>query len=298
MEPRRGNNSFGAGIALVVDDLGRAGRMARASRTCWTGSRVEFRDSHWGSPETHDQTHGDVLRVSRVLQLPGPEIFEIDPANRLLASQSPRRLDAEFIRDNVRLSISGLLNEDLGGPSAHPYQPPGYYANLQFPDREYQADKDEREYRRGVYMHWQRTFLQPMLANFDAPSRDECTGTRNISNSPQQALTLLNDPTFVEAARVFAAKVLAAPKRDDDRRFDLVYEDALARPAKPEERTLSLEQFLALQRGYYQAHPDDAKKLAHAGIAPASKNIAEPELAAWTQVCRVVLGLHETITRY
>src|SRR5205085_962792 len=147
-----------------------------------------------------------------------PELKEIDPNNRLLACQSPRRLEAEFVRDNA-LTIAGLLNEDIGGPSAYPYQPAGYYANLQFPDRDYYADKDEGQYRRGVYTHWQRTFLQPMMANFDAPSREECACARNISNTPQQALTLLNDPTFVEAARVFAQGLLVHSEFSDEGRL-------------------------------------------------------------------------------
>src|SRR6185503_13342149 len=152
-----------------------------------------------------------------------PELKEIDPGNRLLASQNPRRLEAEFVRDNA-LFIAGLLNEDLGGPSAHPYQPAGYYANLQFPDRDYYPDKDDRQYRRGVYSHWQRTFLQPMLANFDAPSREECVASRNVSNTPQQALTLLNDPSFVEASRAFAEKVLSSKNSSDDARLEFAGE--------------------------------------------------------------------------
>ena len=227
---------------------------------------------------------------------PRPEIKEMDPNNRLLASQSPRRLEAEFVRDNA-LFVAGLLNPEVGGPSAHPYQPPGYYANLQFPDRDYQADSDDRLYRRGVYTHWQRTFLHPMLANFDAPSREECVAARNVSNTPQQALTLLNDPTFVEAARVFAAKLLSSKRESDDARLDLAYEDALARPIRPEEQK-SLERFLELQREHYRANSDEAQKLVRVGRAPESKDVAETELAAWTQVCRVVLNLHETITRY
>jgi hypothetical protein len=225
-----------------------------------------------------------------------PELHEIDPSNRLLASQSPRRLDAEFVRDNA-LAIAGLLNLDIGGPSAHPYQPAGYYANLQFPDRDYIPDKDEREYRRGIYMHWQRTFLQPMLANFDAPSREECIANRNAANTPQQALTLLNDPSFVEAARVFAQKILSQPKTNDAEKLERVYQKALCRSPKEKERD-SLLTFLAEQRDYYRAHPEDAKKLDQAGIAPRRESMDAQELAAWVNVCRVVLNLHETITRY
>jgi hypothetical protein len=225
-----------------------------------------------------------------------PELKEIDPNNRLLASQTPRRLEAEFVRDNA-LSIAGLLNDEIGGPSAHPYQPAGYYANLQFPDRDYYAEKDERQYRRGVYAHWQRTFLQPMLANFDAPSREECTAARIVSNTPQQALTLLNDPTFVEASRVFAVKVLASDCKSDDQRIDWAFERALARDAKQKEKQ-SLLKFLTVQREHYQADDQGAAKLIKIGNAQAKKDKDQSELAAWTQVCRVILNLNETITSY
>jgi hypothetical protein len=225
-----------------------------------------------------------------------PELKEIDPNNRLLACQSPRRLEAEFVRDNA-LAIAGLLNEEIGGPSAHPYQPAGYYANLQFPDRDYHADQDDRQYRRGVYTHWQRTFLQPMLANFDAPAREECVANRIISNTPQQALTLLNDPTFVEAARVLAMRVLAASLSADGQRIDWIYERGFSRPARANEKE-SLLTFLAEQREHCRENPEEDEKLMHIGIAPCKSGSEPSELAAWTEVCRVVLNLHETITKY
>jgi Protein of unknown function (DUF1553) len=224
------------------------------------------------------------------------DLRDIDSNNRLVAAQSPRRLEAEFVRDNA-LAIAGLLNPELGGPSAHPYQPSGYYANLQFPDRDYRADQDDRQYRRGVYAHWQRTFLQPMLANFDAPSREECTAIRTVSNTPQQALTLLNAPTFVEASRTFAVLVMMSKPQSDDDRLDFAFQRALSRPARPGE-VESLKQFLAGQREYYRSAPDEADKLLRVGLAPAPKKVDEAELAAWTSVCRVILNLHETITRY
>jgi hypothetical protein len=189
------------------------------------------------------------------------------------------------------------LNDDIGGPSVYPYQPAGYYANIQFPDRDYYPDKDERRYRRGLYTHWQRTFLHPMLANFDAPSRDECTACRVESNTPQQALTLLNDPTFVEAARVFATRLLEAECRSDEDRLGLAYQRALARPPKDKEKT-SLLGFLTAQRAQYAADTDAAGKLEHVGNTAPPKNVGKTELAAWTQVCRVILNLQETITRY
>ena len=225
-----------------------------------------------------------------------PELRDLDPNNRLLASQNPRRLEAEFVRDNA-LAIASLLNRDLGGPSAHPYQPAGYYENIQFPDRDYHADKDDRQYRRGLYSHWQRTFLQPMLANFDAPAREECIAARNVSNTPQQALTLLNDPTFVEAARVWAAKLLQSKAKSDESRLELAYQQALGRPVKAGELA-SLKQFLAAQRQHLAEDKDEAVKLQKVGLAQTAKDLDAHELGAWISVCRVILNLQETITRY
>ena len=134
-----------------------------------------------------------------------------------------------------------------------------------------------------------------MLANFDAPSREECTGARVVSNTPQQALTLLNDPTFVEAARVFAARLLASTS-SDDMRLEQAFERALARSPKDNEKK-SLLQFLAQQRDYFQSHEEESGKLVRIGNRPPTSK-PEMELAAWTQVCRVILNLQETITRY
>jgi len=292
---------FGTGISAVVDDLGAQGEWpVQPELLDWLACEFMRPVVKGGSPHPWDVKHIVKLMVMSATYRQDsnqrPDLKELDPNNRLLASQSPRRLEAEFVRDNA-LSIAGLLNEEVGGPSAHPYQPAGYYANIQFPDRDYYPDTDERQYRRGVYTHWQRTFLHPMLANFDAPSREECTANRNVSNTPQQALTLLNDPTFVEAARVFAARLLAAACRGDEPRLDLAFERALARPAKNKEKA-SLLAFLAMQRQHFAAETDAAGKLALVGNTPAPKNLSRAELAAWTQVCRVILNLQETITRY
>ncbi len=284
---------FGSGLANPVDDLGLQGEWpSHPELLDWLA--VEFRESGW------DMKHivrlivtSSTYKQSSTIR---PELHEIDPNNRLLAFQNPRRLDAEFVRDNA-LKISGLLNEDIGGPSTHPYQPAGYYANLQFPDRDYFADKDEQQYRRGVYAHWQRTFLQPMLANFDAPGREECVAYRLPSNTPQQALTLLNDPTFVECARVFAQKVLQSRTKSDDERLTLAYQRALGRNIKPKELT-SLKKFLAAQRAHLQSDSDEAVKIQKVGLASTPKDSDAAELGAWTSVCRVILNLHESITIY
>ena len=283
---------FGTGLCASVDDLGAQGELpSNPELLDWLA--VEFRESGW------DVKHMVKLIVMsstyRQDSNPRPEVRDADPQNRLLASQSPRRLEAEFVRDNA-LAIAGLINLDIGGPSVFPYQPEGYYANIQFPSRTYVADEDDRQYRRGIYMHWQRTFLHPMLANFDAPSREDAICTRTISNTPQQALTLLNDPTFVEAARVLAEHAMAAGASEESR-FTFIFKQALSRSPRTNEQQ-SLGTFLAGQRSYYEQHKDDAGKLVHTGIAPVAAGIDESELAAWTTVCRVVLNLHESITRY
>jgi hypothetical protein len=284
---------FGAGLSAQVDDLGAQGEWpVNPELLDWLAS--EFRESGW------DVKHVVRLMVTsytyRQDSNPRPEVFAVDPNNRLLASQSPRRLEAEFIRDNA-LSIAGLIDLEVGGPPSFPYQPLAYYANLQFPDRDYAADRDERQYRRGVYSHWQRTFLHPTLAAFDAPSREDCVAARTAANSPQQALALLNDPEFVEAARVLAAGLLTGPARDDDTRLGLAYERALCRPPTEAERR-SLLAALARFRGGCRSRADDPDKLLRVGLAPVPGGIDPSELAAWAEVCRVILNLHETITRY
>jgi hypothetical protein len=125
--------------------------------------------------------------------------------------------------------VSGLLNPQVGGVSVKPYQPAGYWAALNFPVREWQKDAGDKVYRRGMYTHWQRTFPHPAMVAFDAPSREECTCDRPKSNIPQQALVLLNDPEFVEAARAFAAKTITEGGGGDDARVRWAFEGHRAR---------------------------------------------------------------------
>ena len=147
-----------------------------------------------------------------------------------------------------------------------------------------------------MYTHWQRTFPHPAMAAFDAPSREECTCDRPKSNIPQQALVLLNDPQFVEAARAFAAKALTDGGADDAARLAWAFERATGRAPKPEEAQV-LADVLAKHRAQFAERPDDARKLLAVGDLPVPKDAKPEELAAWTSVCRVVLNLHETITR-
>jgi hypothetical protein len=297
---------FGTGLSAVVDDLGAQGDWpVHPELLDWLV--CEFRDgpAHSTLDTRHSNLPWDVQHIVKLMVMSStyrqesnlrPDLKEIDPNNRLLAFEPPRRLEAEFVRDNA-LFIAGLLNLDIGGPSAHPYQPAGYYVNLQFPDRDYFPEHDDRQYRRGLYTHWQRTFLHPMLANFDAPSREECTAIRVVSNTPQQALTLLNDPTFVEASRVFAANLLAPANQNDEQRLNAAFERALARSPNNREKQ-SLLKFLTEQRDHYSQDSNEASKLQKVGFSKTPENVRPTELAAWTQVCRVILNLQETVTRY
>jgi hypothetical protein len=284
---------FGIGLSKVLDDMGAQGEPpVNPALLDWLAS--EFMDSGW-----------DIKHVTRLMVTSGAyrqssqcsqELQQRDPYNRELARQSRFRLDAEFVRDNA-LAISGLLVRTVGGPSVHPYQPAGYWENLNFPVREWQSSTDENQWRRGLYTWWQRSYMHPSLLAFDAPTREECTAERTRSNIPQQALALLNDPTFVEAARAFAARILHQGGKEAAGRLAWAYREALARAPRADEiETLSA--LLEKQRVLYTTDPSAAAELVKAGIAPSSTDLNVSELAAWTNVARVILNLHETITRF
>ena len=224
-----------------------------------------------------------------------PELLARDPDNRLLARQGRWRYPAEGVRDAALLA-SGLLVEQLGGASVHPYQPAGYYRHLNFPQREYKADTDSRQWRRGLYVHWQRMFLHPQLLAFDAPTREECTATRSRSNTPKAALVLLNDPTFVEAARALAERVLKEAG-DDPARIDALWRHAVSRRPDSAEQKLVAD-LLARRRTEYAADHAAARALLAVGLAPRDTSLDDVELAAWTATARAVLNLHEAIGRY
>ena len=220
---------------------------------------------------------------------------EADPDNLLLARQGRFRLPAEMIRDNA-LAVSGLLvSEPMVGHS-RPYQPAGYYRHLNFPTRRYAADGGPAQYRRAVYMHWQRQFLHPMLKAFDAPSREECTAQRPESNTPLAALVLMNDPTFVEAARGLAATILAAEGQDDRQAMEVLFRRVLSRSPRPEEMNTML-QFLTDCRENYRQNPEEAAQLLTVGMHAVPPQVDKIELASWTNLCRAMLNLNETVSR-
>ena len=197
------------------------------------------------------------------------------------------------MRDNT-LAVSGLLVANVGGPSVKPYQPAGYWKYLNFPTRDWSHDKNPNQYRRGLYTYWQRSFLHPSLLAFDASTREECTVERPRSNTPQQALVLLNDPTYVEASRAFAERL---QKIDNDRdKIQHAFRLALQRRATDDELAV-LTLLLGKQRDFYRANVKDAEAFLRIGERPLPPNIVAAELAAWTNVTRAILNLHETITR-
>ncbi|MFN3648307.1 MAG: PSD1 and planctomycete cytochrome C domain-containing protein [Armatimonadota bacterium] len=283
-------------------DRGTGGVRAAASRGADSAIRAQLSPSLRPSvPLSHPWNIKALIkkvvlsRAYRQSSVVSPLLRERDPENRLLARQGRFRLPAEMVRDTA-LAVSGLLVERLGGPSARPYQPEGYYSLLNFPRRTYTADQDDSQWRRGVYMHWQRQYLHPMLRAFDAPSREECTAQRPVTNTPLAALTLLNDPTFVEAARVFAARILRAGGAGDEARIRWAWRQAVSR--MPNEREVgALRKLLAANRAIYAADPAAAKELLATGLAPPPAGLEPAEVAAWTAVARALLNLSETISR-
>ncbi|MBL8179296.1 MAG: DUF1553 domain-containing protein, partial [Bryobacterales bacterium] len=281
---------FGAGLSKVLEDLGSQGEWPTHPELLdWMAAEFQSKWDYRHTLRTIVTSH-----TYRQASIPSKELEERDPGNRLLARQSRFRVDAESVRD-VALSISGLLVEKFGGPSVRPYQPEGYLAALNFPKRDYSASVGEDLYRRGVYSVWQRTFLHPSLMTFDAPSREECTVTRVNSNTPLQALVLLNDPTFVEASRVFAQRI-AAQKTTLRKKVDWAFQQALQRSASEEEARVLIDLYRK-SIAAFRKNKGEALKLIRTGDAPVASIRPPEELAALTTVARAILNLHETITR-
>ena len=281
---------FGHGLSRSLDDFGGQG-VPPDHPELLDRLAVEFVDHGWDLKWLVKQ-----IVTSRSYRQSSLSSGDGDPENRMLARQTRFRLPAEMIRDNA-LAISGLLVTDIGGMSVRPYQPAGYFRHLNFPKRKYRHDDDAGQWRRGVYVHWQRQFLHPTFRALDAPSREECTTQRARSNTPLAALALLNDPSFVEAARVFASRVLAeSPDDTFQKRLEYAFQLALSR--NPDD--FELQQLEQLYESDYQRFanaPDQARRLLEFGQSPVSDQLRPVEVAAWTSVTRTLLNLHETITR-
>lgn len=277
---------FGQGLVRTSDDLGLQGdRPTHPELLDWLAN--EFRIGGWS-----------VKRSQRLMVLSAtyrqnsqdrPELRSKDPGNTLLARQSRLRLPAESIRDES-LAVSGLLSPKIGGPSVRPFQPKGV-AELAYGDSvKWEESQGEDRYRRGLYIHFQRTTPYPLLVNFDAPRGDLPACRRLRSNTPLQALNLLNDPVFLEAARAFAYKLVREGPAGFDSRLAFAYRLALARNPEPAEQS-RLQQFFTKQKAIFERDPPSVDAL----VSPDASDRAEQ--AAWIALSSVLLNLDEFITR-
>ncbi len=287
---------FGRGLVETTEDFGVMGTSPTHPELLdWLA--IEFQEDGW-----------DVKRFFKLMltsatyrqaAIATPEKLEYDHDNAWL-SRGPRfRMDAEMVRD-AALASSGLLSSKMFGPSVKPYQPNAIWDVVGLPGgntRDYEQDDGEGLYRRTVYSFWKRMAPPPNLEAFNAPSREVCTVRRERTNTPLQALVMLNDPQFVEAARNLAERVLRDHEGDDDAAVvDQIARHALSRPMNDREQAVLLEDLRAFH-DHYESHPDDAEALLAVGQSQVADSIAAPRLAAWTMVCNQVLNLDETISK-
>ena len=286
---------FGRGIVATLDDFGTRGALpSHPDLLDWLAS--DFIGSGWNVKTllrriATSSTYRQSSKLTAQLQ-------NRDPQNQLLARGPRHRFPAETLRDNV-LHISGLLSDCLGGPSVLPYQPPGLWRDMANGDDEakaYVQSHREDLYRRGLYTFWKRSIHYPSFALFDAPNREICTAVRPITNTPLQALVTLNDLTFVEAARVFAERILRESHSPFDERLDYAFRHALARPASVRE----MKALRPIHDEFIEAFKQDpaaAWRLIQNGEYPGDAQADRVELAAWTAIAQIVLNLDETMTK-
>jgi hypothetical protein len=229
-----------------------------------------------------------------------PALVDKDPENRLLARAPRVRLTAEMIRDSA-LAASGLLNGEIGGPSVFPYQPPGLWEEMAFGEgfsvQSYEQSHGKDLYRRGMYTFWKRTVPPASMATFDAPDREKCTARRAQTNTPLQALVLLNDPTYVEAARALAERAALEGGHGEAARIAHAFRLATARRPTPREIAV-LRALLGQQRTSFRRDRAAALELVGVGESPRRTRGDVAELAAWTMVASTILNLDETITKH
>lgn len=286
---------FGTGLVATSGDFGSQGEPpSHPELLDWLA--VTFREEGWDVKKLLRSlvTTQAFRRSSRVT----PEAFQRDPANRLLARSPRLRLDAEELRDNA-LFLSGLLDGTFGGKGVRPYQPPNIWEPLGFTGSNtanYTQDKGSALYRRSLYVFFKRTAPPPFMANFDAPNREQFCARRERSNTPLQALQLMNDVQHFEAARALAARVLAAPAPTRSARLDVAFRTVTGRRADAGELAVvahALDEHLSA----YKARPEDARKVIANGESPPPPEADPAELAAWTMVANLLLNLDETVTR-
>ncbi len=285
---------FGRGIVKTVGDFGMQGELpSNPALLDWLA--VDFREHGWDIKRLVKQiVMSASYRQSAVISI---EKLKADPENILLSHAPRSRIKAEFVRDLV-LSSSGLLTKSIGGPSIKPYQPPGLWEAATSGRGQlstYQQDHGDKLYRRGMYVFIKRTVPPPSMGIFDASNRDQCEVKRLNTNTPLQALVMLNDPTVLEAARVLAAKLL-----EENNNVDQKIEEAFRRIVcrKPDAKEASiLKNYFEEQLGIYKSKPDEAGKLLDVGEYPLPPKPDKVTLAAMMQVVVTIYNLEESITK-
>ena len=283
---------FGVGLVKTVEDFGTQGeRPVHPELLDWLA--VEFVDSGWdvkGLLKTvlMSATYRQASRLT-------PELIEKDPENRLLARGPRYRLPAETIRDQA-LAVSGLLVDKIGGPSVKPYQPPGLWVELTSAEAEYQHDKGDKLYRRSLYTYWKRTIAPPAMMTFDATDRETCTVRETRTNTPLQALNLMNDVTYVEAARKLAERMMKEGGTTPYQRISHGFRLVAAREPKPgEDRVLHdvYDRFLAK----YTGDSDAATEFLAEGESEYDQSLDPTVLASYAGIASLILNLDEVITK-
>ena len=286
---------FGTGLVKTSEDFGVQGEHpSHPELLDWLA--IDFVESGWNVKRLLKQivmsaTYGQSSRVTS-------EKLAADPENRLLARGPRFRLDAEVIRDQA-LAVSGLLVKTIGGKGVKPYQPPGLWKPVAFGGSNtdtFVQDKGDKLFRRSMYTFWKRTVPPPSMAAFDAPDRETCQVRRARTNTPLQALVLMNDVQYVEAARKFAERVMSEGGSAVEDRVTFAFRSVLSRrPGTIELRSLSnlYEEY----RTVFSSDSESAAKLLAAGESPRNEQLDPGELAAWSMVTHVLLNLSETVTK-
>ncbi|MEM7309212.1 MAG: PSD1 and planctomycete cytochrome C domain-containing protein [Planctomycetota bacterium] len=291
---------FGAGLVATPEDFGAQGEFPE-HRELLDRLALDFIEGGW---DVKGLLRRIVLSATyRQASTTSAALREHDPRNRLYARASAYRLPAELVRDSA-LFAAGLLVETRGGPSVRPYQPAGLWKEVSFNNTSderrdsdfYEPDSGDGLYRRGMYTFWKRSLPPPSLQTFDAPTREVCTVRRGATNTPLQALVLMNDPTYVEAARVFGQRILQEGGATDEARLRFAFRSAVSRCPRDDEMKL-LQSTLVGERATFREDVESAKALISNGEFPLDKDLDPAELAAWTTLASVLLNLDETITR-
>jgi hypothetical protein len=284
---------FGTGLVKTSEDFGAQGEWPTHPQLLdWLA--VEFMVSGW---DTKNLLRQIVTSATyRQSSLATPAEIQLDPENRLLARGPRFRLDAEVLRDQA-LAVSGLLTERLGGPSVKPYQPAGLWEAVSYDGgNSYQHDHGAALYRRGLYTFWKRQSPPPAMLTFDAPTRETCTIRRPRTNTPLQALVLLNDLTFVEASRALAERLLERPGESTASNVHAAFRMVTGRTPTTDESRYLVE-FHQQQLVEFRNNPASAVELLEIGESPRDPRLDPAEHAAWTTLASLLLNLDETLTK-